>query len=153
MFFALPGRVELVKTCLSAMAIYKMMATPPPAWHCKRVDGLRRGFIWAKDEVATGGQCLTRWSLVYQPKDNGGLGLTDLQKHSCSCTFASFGWHGRTQCVHGTGFQSRLMPQNPFSVSPLLSSSAMGSLWSFGCHIGWKDSASTTAGHAWQNTA
>ncbi|KAM0846353.1 hypothetical protein ACQ4PT_055727 [Festuca glaucescens] len=81
-FFSLPGRVELVKTCLSAMAIYQMMAIAPQVWLCKRLDKLRRGFIWAKEEIATGRKCLVRWPLVCQPKENGGLGMTDLQKHS-----------------------------------------------------------------------
>lgn len=76
---SLPGRIELIRTTLSAMAIYRLMAIAPPAWFIKFVDRLRRGFLWAADETAPAGRCLVSWRQVCRPRELGGLGILDLQ--------------------------------------------------------------------------
>ena len=76
---ALPGRIELVRTTLSAMAIYRIMAIAPPKWFIKMVDRLRRGFLWAADEVSPAGKCLVRWSNVCRPRELGWVGFGEVQ--------------------------------------------------------------------------
>lgn len=55
---ALSGRVELVRATLSAMVIFQLMVVDPLVWLLKKVNKLRRGFLWAQDEEATAGKCL-----------------------------------------------------------------------------------------------
>lgn len=55
---ALSGRVELVRATLSAMVIFQLMVLDPLVWLLKKVNKLRRGFLWAQDEEATAGKCL-----------------------------------------------------------------------------------------------
>lgn len=81
---SLPGRIELVRTTLTAMAIYRIMALAPPAWFVKMVDRLRRGFLWAADETAPAGKCLVNWRQVCCPRELGGLGVHDLQRQGAA---------------------------------------------------------------------
>lgn len=75
---ALPGRIELVRSVLTAMALYRIMAIAPPVWFLKMIDRLRRGFLWAADESSPGGKCLVSWKQVCRPREFGGLGVHDL---------------------------------------------------------------------------
>lgn len=50
-----------------------------PVWFSKRVDKIRRGFLWAQEDQARGGKSLVRWTDVCRPK---GLGISDLQRQS-----------------------------------------------------------------------
>lgn len=72
---ALSGRIELVGTTLSAMAIYWLMAIAPPLWFIKMVDKLRWAFLWAADEASPMGKCLVRWRNVCRLRELGGLGI------------------------------------------------------------------------------
>jgi hypothetical protein len=48
-------------------------------WEFKKLDKLRRGFLWKGPDEAKGGHCLVRWSKVQRPKQLGGLGILDLE--------------------------------------------------------------------------
>lgn len=45
----------------------------------KRIDKIRRGFLWKGAEQANGGHCLVRWTRVCLPKELGGLGILNLE--------------------------------------------------------------------------
>ncbi|KAM0844595.1 hypothetical protein ACQ4PT_056936 [Festuca glaucescens] len=50
----------------------------------KAIDKLRRGFLWNKDELATGSRCLIRWAAICRPLEFGGLGISDLQRKAAA---------------------------------------------------------------------
>jgi hypothetical protein len=50
------------------------------AWARKKIDKIRRSFLWKGEENANGGHCLVNWPTVTRPKDFGGLGIPDLEK-------------------------------------------------------------------------
>jgi hypothetical protein len=48
----------------------------------KRLDKIRRGFLWKGTKEVQGASCLVQWAKVKRPKLIGGLGVIDLEKFS-----------------------------------------------------------------------
>jgi hypothetical protein len=74
------GRLTLITSVLSAMPTYHLTVFPLAAWARKKIDRIRRSFLWKGDENANGGHCLVNWPTVARPKEWGGLGIPDLDK-------------------------------------------------------------------------
>lgn len=77
---ASPGRVVLVKSVLTAIAIYYMTALNLPVEVMNKIDALRRAFLWAGCDKVTGGKCKINWEQVCKSKLHGGLGILNLKK-------------------------------------------------------------------------
>ena len=73
------GRLILVQSVLSAIAIFHLLSLEPPACVFKAIDKISRAFLWKGTEVVEGGKCLVNWPTVCQPKSVGGLGILDLE--------------------------------------------------------------------------
>jgi hypothetical protein len=67
------GRETLVKAVLSAQPIYHLTVFPAQKWLLKRIDKLRRSFLWKGNspEFCNGGHCLINWSTTFLPKNKG----------------------------------------------------------------------------------
>ena len=76
------GRLELVNTIITATATYFLIVFPADSWLMKKLDKIRRSFLWAADEEAKGGKCLVNWKRICTPKAYGGLDIKDLQAFS-----------------------------------------------------------------------
>lgn len=72
------GRLTLVNSVLSYITVYHMTSFPLSKWAIKRIDRLRRNFLWKGSEQARGGHCLVNWPRVCRTKRLGGLGIKDL---------------------------------------------------------------------------
>lgn len=73
------GRLKLVNSVLSSIPTYFLTVLVPKKWMLKRLNKLRRGFLWKGSEEANGGHCLVRWEKVQRPKKIEGLGILDLE--------------------------------------------------------------------------
>lgn len=78
------GRLELVHTVLSTIPTYHMICFKFPKWVIKRIDKVRRNFLWGKSTNQVRGISLCNWPLVCLPKPWGGLGLLDLELRNIS---------------------------------------------------------------------
>jgi hypothetical protein len=62
------------------MPTYHLTVFPLAAWARKKIDKIRRSFLWKGEENANRGHCLVNWPTVLRPKDLGRLGISDLEK-------------------------------------------------------------------------
>lgn len=76
------GRLVLINAVLDALPTYAMAAMLLPPAVIKALDALRRSFLWNGAERATGAQCLITWERVCWSKEDGGLGVRDLETHN-----------------------------------------------------------------------
>jgi len=76
------GRLRLINTVLSSLPTYFLTVFKLPKWAIKRIDKLRRNFLWKGDAEANGGHCLVKWAKTMRPKKFGGLGILDLDLFS-----------------------------------------------------------------------
>ena len=73
------GRTVLINAVLDGQLSYVMSALPLPPGVVCQVDKRRRSFLWTGEEEATGANCLVAWDKVRCSKDQGGLGIKDLE--------------------------------------------------------------------------
>lgn len=73
------GRLKLLNSVLSSMPTYFLTMFAPKKWTIKKLDKIRRGFLWTGSEIANGGNCLVAWKNIRKPKKVGGLGVMDLE--------------------------------------------------------------------------
>jgi hypothetical protein len=73
------GRAVLVKSVLTAIPIYHLIALQCPKWVIKAIGRIRRGFLWKGRTNIKGGHCTVGWARVCRPLDQGGLGIHNLE--------------------------------------------------------------------------
>jgi hypothetical protein len=89
------GRLELLRTTLSAMPIHAMMALDIPIKTLEAANKVCRGFLWKGRKDVHGGHCLVAWNVVCSPKEYGGLGVPNLRLLNISLR-ARWPWLART---------------------------------------------------------
>ena len=68
------GRVQLIKSVVQALPIYRCMLQVAPIGFLKDLDSVMRQFLWA-GFLETSKWSLVKWEVVCSPKHFGGLGL------------------------------------------------------------------------------
>jgi hypothetical protein len=62
------------------MPTYHLTVFPLAARARRKIDKIRRSFLWKWEENANGGHCLVNWPITNRSKDLGGLGVPDLDR-------------------------------------------------------------------------
>jgi len=73
------GRLVWIKSVLSAIPIYAIIADGLPLWAIQEINGICRRFLWTGKEGSVRGKCTVAWPVVCRPTDLGGLGVPDLR--------------------------------------------------------------------------
>jgi hypothetical protein len=72
-------RLELVNSVFSALSTFLMSTLKIPAATVKMIDAFRRHCLWRGNDVNSNRSALAAWSMITQPKSNGGLGVVRLE--------------------------------------------------------------------------
>ena len=73
------GRLIWVKSVMSAVPIYAMLAEKMPAWVREEIESICRKFFWAGKDSSIRGKCMVNWPTLARPTELGGLGVLDLK--------------------------------------------------------------------------
>ena len=114
---AAPGRMVLVKSVITAIAIYYMTALNLPVEVVKKIDALRRAYLWAGCDKVTGGKCKVNWDQVCKSKLHGGLGILNLQNFAAALRLCWlwFDWQDPIRPWSGLGTPCDKNDQNIFA--------------------------------------
>ena len=55
------GRLALVNSVLTTTMTYFLTVFDPPKWLIKKIEKIRRNFIWSGEENASGAKFLVNW--------------------------------------------------------------------------------------------
>jgi hypothetical protein len=66
------GRLTLVNSVLTSIPVYHMTSFPLSKWAIKRIDRIRRNFLWKGHDDPRRGHCPVNWSRVCRSKRLGG---------------------------------------------------------------------------------
>jgi len=76
------GRLILVNVVLSALPTFYMCSLKIPTQVVKQIDVYRKHCLWSKGDINRKGSCLVAWETAYKPKNQGGLGIIDIEKQN-----------------------------------------------------------------------
>ncbi|WMV34938.1 hypothetical protein MTR67_028323 [Solanum verrucosum] len=80
-YLSMGGRLTLINSVLDALPTYMMTLFPIPLGVTKRLDSIRRKFLWQGNKEKKGFH-LVKWKSVITGKKNGGLGIKNLNLQS-----------------------------------------------------------------------
>lgn len=98
------GRLILVNSVLTAIPTFYITVFSLQKWAIKKIDKIRRSFLWRGSENANDGHCLVNWGRVMRPKKISGLGILDLDMFSRALRlhWLWFAWHNPDRPWVGT---------------------------------------------------
>ena len=70
----------MTKSVLSLLPAYLLSVLKAPKDILDELDKARKKFLWAGDKTLTGGKCKINWTKYGMPKENGGLGILNLER-------------------------------------------------------------------------
>jgi mannosylglycoprotein endo-beta-mannosidase len=72
------GRLALVNSVLTSIPVYYMTSFPLSKWAIKKIDRIRRNFLWKGKDDPRRGHCPVNWIRACRAKRMGGLGIKEL---------------------------------------------------------------------------
>lgn len=77
------GKLVLVNSVLSALPTYYMCTLQPPPL-VEKIDRYRKHCIWSDGDINRKGTCLAAWSTACLSKEDGGLGIINLNTQNAT---------------------------------------------------------------------
>jgi hypothetical protein len=81
-FLNLAGRLQMVNAVFSALPTFFMCTLELPKGVIKQIDKFRKHCLWRGSNINPNKMPKAAWKLVCLPKDEGGLGVIDLDKQN-----------------------------------------------------------------------
>jgi hypothetical protein len=83
------GRLILINSVLSSLALFMLSFYEVPKGILDKLDFYRSRFFWQGDNHKKKYR-LTKWTIIYRPKEQGGLGILDLENQNKSLQVNGF---------------------------------------------------------------
>ena len=71
--------LNLVNYVFSALPTYYMYSLVIPPTGIHQIDRFRKHCLWSKGDISRKGTCLAAWEPMCRSKDEGGLGIINIQ--------------------------------------------------------------------------
>lgn len=81
-FLSYNGRLIMVNSVLSTLPTFYVCSLKIPPQVIKQIDVYRKHCLWRKGDINRKGTCLVAWETAYKPKDQGGLGIIDVESQN-----------------------------------------------------------------------
>lgn len=78
-FLSFGGRLTLINSVLTALPTYWMSMFRLPEWVSKKIDRIRRDFLWSGPDIEQPTCRLVCWKNLCRPRVQGGWGILDLK--------------------------------------------------------------------------
>jgi hypothetical protein len=82
LFLSQAGKLQMTNAVLSALPTYTMCTYLLPKTVIKQIDKYRKHCLWRGSDIHSKQPPKAAWKLVYNSKDNSGLGVHDLYVHN-----------------------------------------------------------------------
>jgi len=79
-FLSQAGKLELTNAVLSALPTFHMCALSLPKGVIKQIDKFRKHCLWRGADINSRKPPKAAWEMVCVPKEDGGLGIINLEK-------------------------------------------------------------------------
>jgi hypothetical protein len=89
--------LTIVNSVLLSVLTYHITIFQLSKWTLKKIDMIRRSFLWHGSEDRQRGQCLVNWKHVQCPKSLGGFDILDLDRFGHVLRLR-WQWHGPKSC-------------------------------------------------------
>lgn len=76
------SRLILVNSVFSALPTFYMCSLKLPPQVTKQIDIFRKHCLWNRGDINRRGNYLATWEIAYKPKDQGGLGIINIQSQN-----------------------------------------------------------------------
>jgi hypothetical protein len=83
------GRLILINSVLSSLALFMLSFYEVPKGILDKLDFYRSRFFWQGDNHKKKYR-LTKWTIIYRPKEQGGLGILALENQNKSLQVNGF---------------------------------------------------------------
>ena len=129
------GRLIYTNSVVTATATFFLTAFQPDKWLIKKVDKLRKNFLWEADSTSIGGKSMVNWKQACSPKKYGGLGIKNIEcfSRALRLRWEWYRWEERDRPWKGTDTPCDGVDKQLFSSCTTISLGD-GSLASF-----WRD--------------
>lgn len=83
-FLSYHGRLIMVNSVLSTLPTFYMCTLKLLPQVIKQIDCYRKHCLWSNGEINRKGKCLVAWEVACKPKEQGGLGIIDIESQNNS---------------------------------------------------------------------
>ena len=80
------GRLQITNAVMTSLPTFYLCSLELPKAVIKQIDKFRKNYLWRGSNLNGNGQPKAAWKMVCKPKDQGGLGVINLEIRTRLCS-------------------------------------------------------------------